>query len=88
VGSDVSPSLWLTTAAETDFPRLDGRVLVDVAIVGGGIVGVTTGALLKEAVGEEELDRLAPGNGAIVRIGGRHYALYRADSGELQVPRT
>jgi glycine/D-amino acid oxidase-like deaminating enzyme/nitrite reductase/ring-hydroxylating ferredoxin subunit len=64
VGSDFSPSLWLTTAAETDFPRLDGRVLVDVAIVGGGIVGVTTGALLKEAgktVAVVEMGRIGQG---------------------------
>ena len=64
MGSNVAPSLWQTTAAETAFPRLEERFLVDVAIVGGGMVGVTTGALLKEAgktVAVVEMGRVGQG---------------------------
>lgn len=41
-------SLWIDTAASPEFPRLKGRVEVDVAIVGGGITGLTTAYLLKK----------------------------------------
>ena len=39
-------SLWIDTAAETDFPKLEGPLRVDVAIVGGGIAGLTVAAAL------------------------------------------
>jgi glycine/D-amino acid oxidase-like deaminating enzyme/nitrite reductase/ring-hydroxylating ferredoxin subunit len=39
---------WNETAAPTDFPALAGDIEVDVAIVGGGIVGVTAARLLKD----------------------------------------
>src|SRR4051812_48659995 len=40
---------WNDTAGEgPHFPSLQGDVEVDVAIVGGGIVGVTTARLLKD----------------------------------------
>jgi glycine/D-amino acid oxidase-like deaminating enzyme/nitrite reductase/ring-hydroxylating ferredoxin subunit len=40
-------SLWLDTAADTSYPSLEDDLLVDVAVVGGGIAGVTTALLLK-----------------------------------------
>ena len=40
------PSLWLGTTAETAYPPLDGSTSVDVAVVGGGIAGITTAFLL------------------------------------------
>jgi glycine/D-amino acid oxidase-like deaminating enzyme/nitrite reductase/ring-hydroxylating ferredoxin subunit len=39
---------WNATAVAPDFPQLSGEVRVDVAIVGGGIVGITTARLLKD----------------------------------------
>ena len=42
-------SLWLATVPGTRYPSLDGDARVDVAVVGGGIVGVLTALLLKEA---------------------------------------
>ncbi len=42
-------SLWLDTTPETDFPVLERPLRVDTAIVGGGIVGLTTALLLQEA---------------------------------------
>lgn len=42
-------SVWLSTAPRTSFPALAGNLTVDVAIVGGGITGITAGLLLAEA---------------------------------------
>ena len=41
-------SLWLDTSDPPDFPKLQGRVTVDVLVVGGGITGLTTAYLLKK----------------------------------------
>jgi glycine/D-amino acid oxidase-like deaminating enzyme/nitrite reductase/ring-hydroxylating ferredoxin subunit len=41
-------SYWNATAEPTAFPQLSGDVAVDVAIVGGGIVGITTARFLKD----------------------------------------
>jgi len=41
-------SYWVETSPPTSFPRLSGEIAVDVAIVGGGIVGIMTARLLKD----------------------------------------
>jgi glycine/D-amino acid oxidase-like deaminating enzyme/nitrite reductase/ring-hydroxylating ferredoxin subunit len=41
-------SYWTATASASDFPALSSDLEVDVAIIGGGIVGVTTARLLKD----------------------------------------
>src|SRR5436190_4251905 len=40
-------SLWLDTAPTTAYPVLSEDIEVDVAVLGGGIVGLTTALLLK-----------------------------------------
>src|SRR5437763_11497061 len=40
-------SLWLSTAPASEYPTLTNRVDVDVAVIGGGIAGLTAGVLLK-----------------------------------------
>lgn len=35
-------SYWFDTAPRSAFPRLQGKIEIDVAIVGGGIVGIRT----------------------------------------------
>jgi glycine/D-amino acid oxidase-like deaminating enzyme/nitrite reductase/ring-hydroxylating ferredoxin subunit len=41
-------SLWLQTAPPTDYPALTGAVDVDVAVLGGGVAGLTAALLLKQ----------------------------------------
>jgi glycine/D-amino acid oxidase-like deaminating enzyme/nitrite reductase/ring-hydroxylating ferredoxin subunit len=40
-------SLWIDTTPETSFPSLAGDASVDVAVIGGGITGITAATLLK-----------------------------------------
>src|SRR5688500_7570868 len=57
-------SLWLDTAPESDFARLDRPLSVDVAVLGGGMVGISTALLLKRAgmtVAVVEADRVGAG---------------------------
>ena len=57
-------SFWLETSHVTNFPKLDKKLKVDVVILGGGIAGITTAALLKETghtVAVIEADRIVKG---------------------------
>ena len=64
-------SVWLETAPPRhQRPQLDGDVDADVAVIGGGIVGITTALLLHEAgvhVVLLEANRLAAGSAATRR---------------------
>jgi glycine/D-amino acid oxidase-like deaminating enzyme/nitrite reductase/ring-hydroxylating ferredoxin subunit len=42
-------SYWMATTPASNYPPLTGDIHVDVAILGGGMVGITTAFLLKEA---------------------------------------
>jgi glycine/D-amino acid oxidase-like deaminating enzyme/nitrite reductase/ring-hydroxylating ferredoxin subunit len=42
-------SLWIETTSETKYPALEDDVDLDAVVVGGGITGVTTAWLLKDA---------------------------------------
>ena len=44
-----NPSVWVATAPDATFPSLSGDVEVDVAVIGGGITGLTTALLLGDA---------------------------------------
>jgi glycine/D-amino acid oxidase-like deaminating enzyme len=58
------PSLWIATSPGTAYPALEGSLDVDVAVVGGGITGLTTATLLAEAgarVAVLEARRIATG---------------------------
>jgi len=47
--SEENPSFWIASTPTTNFPTLENNLTVDVAIVGGGIVGLTAALLLKRA---------------------------------------
>jgi len=61
----VNGSVWIETGpAQHAFPEVDTDVQADVAVIGGGIVGITTALLLTEAgvrVALVEADRLVHG---------------------------
>ncbi len=42
-------TLWIATTPKTAYPSLSGEISVDVAVVGGGIVGLTAAVLLKKS---------------------------------------
>jgi glycine/D-amino acid oxidase-like deaminating enzyme/nitrite reductase/ring-hydroxylating ferredoxin subunit len=44
-----NPSFWIESTPETDYPALSGEVSVDVAVIGGGITGLTAAVLLKRS---------------------------------------
>jgi len=48
MSNQLARSYWNATASPSAFPNLSGALEVDVAIVGGGIVGITTARMLKE----------------------------------------
>ena len=47
--TDVPVSLWVASTQDTDYPKVENDMDVDVAIIGGGITGITTAYLLKKA---------------------------------------
>ena len=42
------PSYWVETTPETSYPPLEEGLLVDVAVIGGGITGITAALFLKQ----------------------------------------
>lgn len=57
-------SLWIDTTPGSAYPALDGRVKADVAVVGGGITGLTAAVFLKHSgvsVALVEANRVALG---------------------------
>jgi hypothetical protein len=42
-------SFWLQMCPRTDFPMLERELEVEVDVLGGGIAGITTATLLKDA---------------------------------------
>lgn len=55
---------WMASTKSTDYPVLDKDIKVDVAVVGGGIVGITTAYLMKQEnlkVAVIEADRIVQG---------------------------
>lgn len=57
-------SYWLDSTYGTNFPTLEKDIKVDIAIIGGGITGITTALLLKNEgfkVALIEADKIAQG---------------------------
>jgi glycine/D-amino acid oxidase-like deaminating enzyme/nitrite reductase/ring-hydroxylating ferredoxin subunit len=61
---EAQESFWVATSLSTSYPALDRDLKVDVAVVGGGIVGITTALLLAQdgrTVALVEADRVING---------------------------
>ncbi|HEU4701138.1 MAG TPA: FAD-dependent oxidoreductase [Conexibacter sp.] len=75
-------SVWVDTAPDPPLhPRLDGDVRADVAVLGGGIVGITTALLLAEAGASVvllEAGRLAGGTSGYTtaKVSSQHGSIY------------
>ena len=41
-------SYWIASTEKTNYPKLEGEINVDVAVIGGGITGLTSAYLLKQ----------------------------------------
>lgn len=75
-------SLWMATTPGTWYPPLEGDLRVDVAIIGGGIAGLTAALLLKEAgrsVAVIESGRVAAGvtGHTTAKVTSLHRLIYR-----------
>lgn len=74
-------SLWLGTTAETSYPSLSGPLSVDVAVLGGGITGLTAALLVKERgarVAVVDRHRIAMGTtgNTTAKITSLHWLIY------------
>ncbi|KUO76802.1 MAG: (2Fe-2S)-binding protein [Clostridia bacterium BRH_c25] len=72
---------WLASSGRTNYPALDNDIKVDAAIVGGGMVGITSAYLLKKAglrVAVIEADRILQGTTGhtTAKITSQHSLIY------------
>lgn len=64
---EVPSSFWMDSTQATDYPALEQDIKVDTVIIGGGIAGITTAYLLKQAgvsVAVLDADRILQGTTA------------------------
>lgn len=81
-------SFWLDSTEKTNYPTLEEDIRVDVAIVGGGMVGITTAFLLKEAglqVAVLEADSILQGTSGhtSAKITSQHGLIYHKIKNEM-----
>jgi glycine/D-amino acid oxidase-like deaminating enzyme/nitrite reductase/ring-hydroxylating ferredoxin subunit len=82
VFSSIHEPYWITSTDKTDYPALKEDIKVDVAIIGGGIVGITSAFLLKNKglkVAVLEADRIAHGTTGhtTAKITSQHGLIYK-----------
>ena len=78
---DAPSSFWMASTPGTDYPEIQQDLQVDTAIVGGGIVGITTAYLLKKQgmkVAIIEADRILQGTTGhtTAKITSQHSLIY------------
>ena len=76
-------SFWLDTTPRTDYPAMPGDVSADVAVIGGGITGLTAAVLLKRSgktVVLIEARRIAEGvtGHTTAKVTSQHHITYNA----------
>ena len=74
-------SYWLASTVSTEHPALDRDITVDIAIIGGGLVGITAAYLLKQenlTVAVLEADRIGQGTTGrtTAKITSQHSLIY------------
>ncbi len=74
-------SFWIDTTPRTDYPPLPGDLSVDVAVLGGGITGLTAAVLLKrlgKTVAVVEMNRIAEGvtGNTTAKVTSQHKLIY------------
>jgi len=79
--SGISKSYWIDSTPETNYPSLNEDISVDVAIIGGGITGITSALLLKKEglkVALLEASRIAQGTSGYTtaKLTSQHYLIY------------
>lgn len=77
----IKKSYWLDSTTTTDYPTLNEDIKIDVAIIGGGITGITTAELLKKQgikVAIIEAGRIAGGatGYTTAKITSQHHLIY------------
>src|SRR5690554_6837349 len=76
--------IWKSKTIETNFPQLRNELEVDVAIIGGGITGITTAQLLKqEGYRIAILESRSVGQGTSGQSTGNLYALTEYSNSEI-----
>jgi len=81
-------SYWDDTAGIAEFPRLDTTISVDVAIIGGGIVGVSTGRFLKDmgrtvaVIEARRVGRQVTGK-STAKVTSQHHLIYQTLEGKF-----
>lgn len=78
---EVPSPYWIASTAQTDYPQLNEDIAVEVAIIGGGIVGITSAYLLKKEgvkVAVVEADRILQGTTghSTAKITSQHGLIY------------
>lgn len=79
--SGVPVSYWIASTEDTNYPKAEGDIEVDVAIIGGGITGLTTAYLLRKKgvrVAIIEANRIAKGvsGHTTAKITSQHNMIY------------
>ena len=74
-------SYWIGTTPRTNYPAMPGDLAVDVAVLGGGITGITAAMLLKrlgKTVAVIEMDRIAEGvtGNTTAKLTSQHHLIY------------
>lgn len=81
--TQVPESFWMASTPDTNYPALDQDIRADVAIVGGGLVGITTAFLLKKEglkIAVIEADRIGQGTTGhtTAKITSQHGLIYHS----------
>ncbi|SHN88494.1 FAD-dependent oxidoreductase [Desulfitobacterium chlororespirans] len=78
---ETPPSFWLDSTPKTNYPSLAGDISVDVAVIGGGMAGISTAYLLAQEglkVAVLETDRIVQGTTAYTtaKLTSQHGLIY------------